>query len=203
MNKFLASVAGAGGVGTAGALGYGIHDGWFSSESQISFKSRINKEERVILDEAHASVWKQLLTEYKDKSKAKHLIKRIGQDSPTEQEFKNWCSGKHESTSVDESEFNSYVSWCTRENLITKLKGKSKNWNHSTENSGWANAKSSYNSNETEDIRIPAESGNEKIAKDAITEEQLKNYCKKASSMPFVSDTDVDFKRSEKWCVSQ
>ncbi|AEW45501.1 hypothetical protein MHC_03205 [Mycoplasma haemocanis str. Illinois] len=203
MSKLLISVIGVGGAGSAGMFVYGIHNNWFSNNPKVSFSSRVNKKERVVLNETHSNVWKQLLTEYKNKTHAKNLIKGIGQDNPTEQEIKNWCSKNHESTSDDSEKFNSYISWCTRENLITKLKGKSKNWNHSTEKAGWATSKNSYNSNESEDVRIPADSGTGTVAKESVTEEQLMKYCNQASSMPFISDSDPDFKRSEKWCTSQ
>ncbi|AEG73119.1 hypothetical protein MHF_0855 [Mycoplasma haemofelis Ohio2] len=201
-SKSLVALTSATGAGAAGLTGYGAHKGWFSTTERISFKSRINKEERVILGETHSNVWAQLLEEYKDKSKATHLIEGISQDNTAIDSLKEWCSKMHDSIEGGESEFNSYVSWCTRENLITKLKAESKNWNNSTDDSGWNTAKTAYGQNDQTDIQIPKGTGSEKIAKGDVTAEQIRNYCKTTSSMPFIKADDLDYKRASKWCIN-
>ncbi|AEW45491.1 hypothetical protein MHC_03155 [Mycoplasma haemocanis str. Illinois] len=199
-SKYLIALAGSTGAGVAGLVGYGLHNDWFSSTEKSSFKSRINKGERVILNDTHSNVWEQILAEYKDKSKAINLIKGIGQDNTTIESLKEWCSKMHDST--DKSEFNSYVSWCTRKNLITQLKEESKSWNNSLDDSGWTKVKTDYGKNDQTDVQIPDVSENQKIAKEKITESQIKNYCNTISSMPFIKTEDLDYKRANKWCIN-
>ncbi|CBY92901.1 hypothetical protein HF1_08930 [Mycoplasma haemofelis str. Langford 1] len=196
MNKLAgASLAGAGAVGTSGLGVYLIKD-----KLTTPFSQRIDTKKRVILDtdgNTHNSVWTQIVEEYKQKGN----IDGIPKDSRVQENLKKYCKENKDARSSSDEKFKQYLDYCTRENLMTRLPTSLRSWNISKDESKWASAESDYNAlnGNTDGLLIPKDNGN--IEKREATKQDIMKYCESISTKPFVSATDADYKRGEKWCL--
>ncbi|CBY92806.1 hypothetical protein HF1_07980 [Mycoplasma haemofelis str. Langford 1] len=197
MNK--TAIFSAAGVGAAGAGGYGTYSLLKEKNPpSVSFQQRIDTKKRVILEtstNAHDAVWTEIAKEYKNNGN----IEGIPKDDNAKEKLKQHCQRSNDSTSNKEQEFEQYKTYCTRENLITKLSTTSKPWNTSKEESKWEAAKSTYSSSGDGDLLIPKTGGS--ISKTEVTKKHIMDHCEEISTKPFVKNEDADYKRGEKWCL--
>nr|WP_014272615.1 hypothetical protein [Mycoplasma haemocanis] len=194
------AILAAAGIGTVSVGGLGAYH-LLKDKPSTPFSGRINTNKRIILEtsnDSHGAVWKAIEEEYKKNGN----IKGISRDGEIQKNLKEYCRTNKNSTSNNESEFEQYKHYCTRENLMTKLSQDKKSWNNHKDVEKWKSSENTYKAlgSNGGDLLIPkSPSGN--INPNEVKVNEIISHCEEISLKPFINDQDVDYKRGDKWCT--